>query len=666
MHSIEGIAPEFNGVSFIVHWRRRDGGPETRPARAFHGVVEFEEVLSYTCSVYGSGNGPNHSAKYEAKYFMVCPLIASAPEIDLGKHRVDLTRLLPLTLEELEEEKCSGRWTTSFKLSGKAKGAILNVSFGYLVLGDDVVNSDKKKMGAELPNSKQSRKPMSNYDRADTRAAHMGVGASVPGAGQSSRRRSRSTEDVKILHEVLPSSRSEVSGSVDVGRELVIWKSEEGELGGALVDSKTENDAFFNDHGTKLSSSVDTMKDDCENDYEDTEFTVIEQGIEIAEKDAVKVEEDTNDANDTAEMETIKFGEGLSCLEVMNPDQQHEGFRDNSGEFPLLGYESEENGQFTKQSVMEELDSALCNLSFLEVEGLDSVQPQSETIGQLNYSEMRSDYQKGKIGKSLSLDDASESVASEFLSMLGIEHSPFGLSSDSDPESPRERLLRQFEKDTLAGGCGIFGLDFGKEIEAESYNDSVQLDLGNLSEEFELSSFIHAADAEHQQVTETAKGKTRAKMLEDAEAEALMQEWGLNEKSFQSSAPGSSDGFGSPIDLPPEAPFDLPSLGEGLGPFVQTKDGGFLRSMNPSLFKNAKNNGSLIMQVSSPVVVPAEMGSGIMEIVQGLASVGIEKLSMQAQKLMPLEDITGKTMQQVAWEAVPALEARERFVGFIL
>lgn len=66
------------------------------------------------------------------------------------------------------------------------------------------------------------------------------------------------------------------------------------------------------------------------------------------------------------------------------------------------------------------------------------------------------------------------------------------------------------------------------------------------------------------------------------------------------------------------------------------------------------------MQASSPVVVPAEMGSSIMEILQGLASIGIEKLSMQANKIMPLEDITGKTMQQVAWEASPSLEGVER------
>lgn len=151
-------------------------------------------------------------------------------------------------------------------------------------------------------------------------------------------------------------------------------------------------------------------------------------------------------------------------------------------------------------------------------------------------------------------------------------------------------------------------------------------------------------------------------MLEDLETEALMREWGLNEKAFHHSPPKDFAGFGSPIHLPPEEPPTLPPLDDGLGPFLQTKDGGFLRTMSPSIFKNSKSCGSLIMQVSNPVVVPAEMGSGIMEVLQCLASVGIEKLSMQAKELMPLEDITGKTMQQIAWEAMPSLEGAERLV----
>lgn len=75
-------------------------------------------------------SGPHHSVKYEAKHFLLFVSVYDAPELDLGKHRIDLTRLLPLTLEELEEQKSSGKWTTSFKLSGKARGATMNVSFG--------------------------------------------------------------------------------------------------------------------------------------------------------------------------------------------------------------------------------------------------------------------------------------------------------------------------------------------------------------------------------------------------------------------------------------------------------------------------------------------------------------------------------------------------------
>ncbi|KAG6723247.1 hypothetical protein I3842_03G199600 [Carya illinoinensis] len=388
VHSIEGLPSSFNDFSLCVHWKRRDGVLVTRPVKVLQGMAEFEEKLTHTCSVYGSRNGPHHSAKYEAKHFLLYASVYGVPELDLGKHRVDLTRLLPLTLEELEEEKSSGTWTTDFKLAGKAKGALMNVSFGYLVIGDN------------------------------------------PSAPRST-------------------------------------------------------------------------------------------------------------------------------------------------------------GVLTSR-----------------------------------------------------------------------QNSPFGLSSESEPESPRERLLRQFEEEALAGGCSLFDFSGDGEGQAESGRYAPTGSVwGNLSE---LSSVVQDAEEEPQIASHAEKSKTRAKMLEDLETEALMREWGLNENAFQHSPPKSSDGFGSPIDLPPEGPVELPSLGEGLGPFLQTKNGGFVRSMDPSLFNNAKSGGNLIMQVSSPVVVPAEMGSETIEILQRLASVGIEKLSMQANKLMPLEDITGKTMQQVAWEAAPSLEGPER------
>lgn len=133
VHSIEGLPTKFDGVSLVVHWKRRDDGVETRVCRVFDGIAEFEEILTHECSVYGNGNGPHHSAKYEAKHFLICALVVDAPHLDPEKHWVDLTRLLPLTLEELEEEKNLGKWSTSFKLSGKEKSVTLNVSFEFLV-----------------------------------------------------------------------------------------------------------------------------------------------------------------------------------------------------------------------------------------------------------------------------------------------------------------------------------------------------------------------------------------------------------------------------------------------------------------------------------------------------------------------------------------------------
>nr|GEY08536.1 protein plastid movement impaired 1-related 1 [Tanacetum cinerariifolium] len=86
-------------------------------APVIQGVAGFEEMMTNTCSVYGSRSGPHHSAKYEAKHFLLYASVYGDPELDLGKHRVDLTRLLPLTLEELEDKKSSGKWTTTYWLS---------------------------------------------------------------------------------------------------------------------------------------------------------------------------------------------------------------------------------------------------------------------------------------------------------------------------------------------------------------------------------------------------------------------------------------------------------------------------------------------------------------------------------------------------------------------
>ncbi|CAL0320678.1 unnamed protein product [Lupinus luteus] len=61
-------------------------------------MAEFEEIMTHTCSISGSRSAPHNSAKYEVKHVLLYASMVGAPELDLGKHWVDLARLLPLTL----------------------------------------------------------------------------------------------------------------------------------------------------------------------------------------------------------------------------------------------------------------------------------------------------------------------------------------------------------------------------------------------------------------------------------------------------------------------------------------------------------------------------------------------------------------------------------------
>lgn len=691
-------------------------------------MAEFDEVLAHRCSVYGSRSGHQHSAKYEPRMFVLQVSIVGAPELDLGTHRVDLTRLLPVTLEELEEEGCSGEWSTSFKLSGKGKGGMLSVSFGFSVVKEAVAGSAARGGSKRLSLGGLMSENVTAADWPKTlRRSESLRGVNEQVLKANVQFPPRPADPVKELHEVVPSS-----GPASLAAIIATAASDDEKIKVCKRDMDVPVDelqphleAFdVQEESPKLKPTVDVVshdKGDCNSkEPEVVEFTVIEQGIEIAFEDMKKAPLDDSQVehyniDDRLEHNNVEdHVEGHVASQVVANevaavecptivDQQ-----DDSHSLGKVEHDHVSEEQFlsdgmdmpevpnlqVEETVMEDTGSDLNSLSIH-----DSVNAEPKTPEPQNYVEMKSQYKSGRMSKSLSLDDTTEAVASEFLNMLGIEHSPFGLSSDSDPESPRGRLWKQFRRQSL-GGADVLShsgsshstspseriwkqfeietLHAGdmespkerlwREFESEtlSNKDSVffsdiasdkDLDWG---EDIDITKIVHAAEAEHERATQAIRSKTRAKLLEDAETETLMREFGLDEKLFQNSPPGSRGGFGSPIALPPEEPLELPPLAEGVGPFIQTKDGGFIRSMNPGLFKNAKNNANLIMQVSSPVVVPAEMGSEIVDILQSLASVGVEKLTMQASKLMPLEDITGKTIQQVAWESTPALQVKER------
>lgn len=657
VHSIDGLPALFDGSCLVVHWKRRDAEQMTRPVRVCKGVAEFEEQLAHSCSVYGSRSGPHHSAKYEAKHSLLFVSANDAPELDLGKHRVDLTRLLPITLEELEEEKSSGKWTTSFRLSGKARGATMNVSFGYFIENGNTEPSCGKNV-SEIPslqgNSARAAISVGHSDQMAEPDIHRA--GSLPAGFSTS---NWSAEYVKDLHEILPMPGSELLESMNILYE----KLDEG-VSNTSIENKMEADSLsplIDPHKEDLSRPHDAVEKSCGTECEIAEFSVIDKGIEDLSKEHVR-----------PEVEILKIAQGtgdgleadfavkvvLDSANSLPPSPVEVSPQANEKSIRKWNYAEGDKGNSFEEVPEHEMESPLSCITELVNEKLESQNDESDDLLLESYLEANSDYRDCSKGKSLSLDDVTDTVASDFLEMLGIEHSPFNMSSESEPESPRERLLRQFEKDALANG-GFLNFDIENDPVELATDIPMGSSSGALSEDFHHPLKFEGFEEMSEIEADVFSAKTRASRMEDLETEALMREWGLNEKAFQHSPPGVS-GFGSPIDMPPDDPLQLPPLAEGLGSFVQTRDGGFLRSMNPALFRNTKSGGSLIMQVSNPVVVPAVMGSGVMDILQGLASIGIEKLSMQAKKLMPLEDLTGKTVQQIAWEGELCLEGPDR------
>ncbi|CAL0312383.1 unnamed protein product [Lupinus luteus] len=97
----------------------------------------------------------------------------------------------------------------------------------------------------------------------------------------------------------------------------------------------------------------------------------------------------------------------------------------------------------------------------------------------------------------------------------------------------------------------------------------------------------------------------------------------------------------------------LADLGKGLGCVVQTKDGGYLASMNPlDIVVDRNETPKLAMQISKPFVLALNQPLSGFELFQKLASIGLDELSSQVSSLMPIDEIIGKTAEQVAFEGI--------------
>lgn len=96
----------------------------------------------------------------------------------------------------------------------------------------------------------------------------------------------------------------------------------------------------------------------------------------------------------------------------------------------------------------------------------------------------------------------------------------------------------------------------------------------------------------------------------------------------------------------------IPDLGKGLGCVVQTRNGGYLAAMNPlDIAVGRKDTPKLAMQISKPVILPSKATNGF-ELFQRMAAIGLEELGSEILSLMPMDELQGKTAEQIAFEGI--------------
>uniref|UniRef100_A0A7N0US36 C2 NT-type domain-containing protein n=2 Tax=Kalanchoe fedtschenkoi TaxID=63787 RepID=A0A7N0US36_KALFE len=97
----------------------------------------------------------------------------------------------------------------------------------------------------------------------------------------------------------------------------------------------------------------------------------------------------------------------------------------------------------------------------------------------------------------------------------------------------------------------------------------------------------------------------------------------------------------------------LPDLGKGLGCLVQTKFGGYLAAMNPlDATMGRRDTPKLAMQLSKPLVLTSIKSIAGFEVFQKFAAIGADELGSAILSAMPIDELMGKTAEQIAFEGI--------------
>lgn len=606
VNDIEGLSSSMNGLRLTVLLRKKetkDGAVETMPSRVYEGTAEFEEILHIRCHVYG---GKHHSQgfKFQSRPFTISVIAVDAEELDLGRHHLDLSMLLQDT-ERMQAtgEECNG-WNVHYDLWGKARGAKLAVSLGYEIL-------DKDGHGSQIGNIKERFKDSHPRDRR--------VSKSLPNSA-------RGTPKMVPAGFSYENMGSSPYNKPEPGREMLNFvKMDNFNLNDVEVDhshmsqnwaqgSSVQRDGAGSSSHTSISYST---HQESNMDNEAARSSYLQSNLRDSELDSLEEGENQEEEGDFEVVEIQRPVEETPATStatdsVENLDNKVEKEEEEEAGGGEIVKEVVQEDQLRQSKRLSELDQI-----FEKIHALESVILE-------------------KTSNELSADSMNQNPSNEgFEDVEAKKGSDGAIKGDENIEEEAELVEGEF-------------LHMLEEEDAEFGEKEAILPSPNSAEkDMELALILEAAENELQKATQSLESKRRAALLEDEETEALMHEWGLNEDVFQNSPPKSDNpaGLGS-------GQSKLPDLGEGLGCVVRTKDGGMLASMDPGHFRTGQR---LVMHVSKPVVVPTEMGDNSVEILQRMAGMGTASMAAQAMKCMPLDDITGKTVGQIAFEGMASV-----------
>uniref|UniRef100_A0ACD5XV08 Uncharacterized protein n=1 Tax=Avena sativa TaxID=4498 RepID=A0ACD5XV08_AVESA len=257
----------------------------------------------------------------------------------------------------------------------------------------------------------------------------------------------------------------------------------------------------------------------------------------------------------------------------------------------------------------------------------------------------------------------------------GVEEQEEKDETKADADADGEKEAKKEEE----GGENDDGATAGDEVVKEVVHDSASMwrlnELEAITNQIKALESLMLGDTPEDEADKPAEPQEDEAAGLDADEEEVTREFlqlmeqGDIDDAKSSAAPqvsslksGTKPGSGGAD----ESCF-ISDLGKGLGPIVQTRDGGYLAATNPFDIPVARKElPKLAMQLSKPFILRGQkLPGGGAEVFQRLCAGGCEALTAKLGALTATDEVVGKTAEQIAFEGMASaiISARGKELG---